>query len=84
MPKVRPLTQQQREKAEDDANNEYIRQQILGILAYCGITQTTLAPSMGITRPTLHRRMKDPSTFTLSDLRKIRRIAEAHGLQFNY
>lgn len=84
MPKVRPLTQEARNKAEDALKNDMIRSQIRAIAAYGHMNQEIMAAKAGIARPTLVRRMQNPESFTLRELRKIRRAAEALGLQFNY
>lgn len=49
-------------------------QKLQALIDDSGITMTALSEKMGITRPTLFRKLKQESVFTVTDINSIRKI----------
>lgn len=67
MPRVRPLT-------ETERKNEALVSQIWGCMKVQGFSGETVAEYISIGKNTFYRRMKDPSSFTLGELRSLKKI----------
>ncbi len=73
------MTAAQRAAAQDRAADEDLRRRIRLTVAALGLTGETFAARIGISYPTLARRMRSPGTFTLAELRRFERLEENAG-----
>lgn len=62
MPKVKPLT-------ENERRDRAIIEQIAGKMKTCRVTHKAMAAALGISLPTLYRRLEKPETLTLREVR---------------
>lgn len=76
MPKVY-LTMEGREAARRKAADNALRGLIGRYMMQAGETRTELSERMGISRPTLARRISNPEEMTLGELRTILKIVGA-------
>ena len=67
MPRVRPLTETQRK-------NESLTRQIWGCMKVKGMSGESVAECLSVGKNTFYRRMKNPSAFTLGELRILKKI----------
>ena len=67
MPKLRPLTENERRDAA-------IKKQIYGEMRVAHMDSGAVADAIGIARNTMYRRMKSPETLTLREIRAIRKL----------
>lgn len=66
MPKVRPLT-------ENERKDLAVREQLIGKMQTRHINGETLAEMVGVSRNTMYRRIKEPDTLTLKEIREIKK-----------
>ena len=62
MPKVKPLTENERKDRE-------IVEQVEGKMKACRITHKAMADALGISVQTLYRRISNPDTLTIREVR---------------
>lgn len=62
MPKVKPLTENERKDLE-------IVEQVEGKMKACRITHKAMADALGISLPTLYRRLDKPDSLTIREVR---------------
>lgn len=62
MPKVKPLT-------ENERKNRAIVEQVEGKMKLHRITHKAMAAALGISIPTLYRRLDEPDTLTIREVR---------------
>ncbi len=67
MPKVKPLT-------ENERRDRAIIEQIAGKMKVCKVTQRAMADALGISLPTLQRRLKKPEDMTIREIRIMQKI----------
>ena len=67
MPKVRPLT-------ENERKNKQFSEQLAGKMRTSKITCQDLAKCLGISVVTLYRRRDNPETMTLGEIRKLKTV----------
>lgn len=64
-----------RKEAEDDQRlDDQLRKRARILCAAAEINQDELAELMGMSRPTLWKRLKAPGTFSLAEYRRFRRL----------
>lgn len=74
-------TEKQKAALDERHADEALRQRIQILRAVSGVTSEGLAARIGMSAPTLSRRMKDPGTFTVYELRAIAREEKKRGLE---
>ena len=67
MPKIRPLT-------ESERLDKSIKEQLCGKMHVEHMNGEELALKIGVTRNTLYRRIKSPETFTLREIRELKKV----------
>ena len=67
MPRTTPLT-------EEGRNNSRLVKDIHGMIKTQKMTIDGLAEDLGIGRTTLYRRLSDPGTFTLNEIRILKKV----------
>ena len=67
MPRVRPLT-------ETDRKNQHVTAQITGMMKAQHIKQTELAAIIHCCPSTVYRRITNPETLTLAEIRRLKEI----------
>ena len=67
MPKVKPIT-------ENERKNLAIIEQIAGKMKANRVTHKALASALGVSMPTLYRRLEKPDTLTVKEVRIITKI----------
>ena len=67
MPKVKPLTENERKDRE-------IIEQVEGKMKACRITHKAMAAALGISIPTLYRRLDEPDTLTIREVRIMQKV----------
>lgn len=67
MPKLRPLTESERLDAA-------VQKQIYGEMKVARMNTDDVASRIGVTRNTLYRRIKSPETFTLREIRELKKV----------
>lgn len=66
MPRVKPLT-------ENERKDLAVREQLIGKMQVRHINGETLAEMVGVSRNTMYRRIKEPDTLTLKEIREIKK-----------
>ena len=67
MPKVKPLT-------ENERKDRAIIEQVEGKMKACKITHKAMAAALGISIPTLYRRLDEPDSLTIREVRIITKM----------
>ena len=67
MPRVKPLTEQERK-------NRNLREQLVGGMKNENLTYKSVAESLGISVNTMYRRVENPETLTLREIRILNQI----------
>lgn len=82
MPKVRGLTQAQRDKQQDAEWDDLFRRQVRNLRAVSRMSEGELVERIGVSRRTMQRRMDEPSTVTKAEERAIYRLCREYGIPY--
>lgn len=74
MPKVRPLTEQQRMIKRNESLDDQIRGEVAKYLKANRVSLDRLCKSMGMCKVTLMQKLKCPDKFRLDEIRRLQQI----------
>ena len=74
MPKVRPLTEQQRMIKRNESLDDQIRGEVAKYRKANRVSVERLSQMMGLCKATMIHKLKKPDTFRLSEIRQLQQI----------
>lgn len=85
MPKVRPLTKEQRNMERWKAQDQYIRAKIGALKEISGMSEKEIGLRLGMKAGvTIRKKIDFPGTMTLGQERMLAAMFEEHGIPFDF